>query len=125
MIERHGCPPVARISTLESSTAAARFARPRFVNADRAAIQFHAVSNIHGFLPLARLHEMGWFFRGVFVAMLFCGITCATYFITLEAKNFNKDIVDIINDYEQLIITIININYFINYLRRTILQVLN
>ena len=33
--------------------------------------------------------------------MLFCGISCAIYFIRLETKNFWKDVVDITNDFEQ------------------------
>ena len=41
------------------------------------------------------------FFRLVFFFMLFCGISCAIYFIRLETKNFWKDVVDITNDFEQ------------------------
>ncbi len=63
--------------------------------------RFAETTNIHGFLPLARLKEQGCFFRVVFFFMLSCGITWATIFIRLEAINFNKETVSITTDHEQ------------------------
>ncbi len=63
--------------------------------------RYAETTNIHGFLPLSRYKEIGWFFRVVYLFMLSCGISCAFYFIRLETINFWKDVVDITNDFEQ------------------------
>jgi len=75
--------------------------RPLYISCYERFVRYASTTNIHGFLFLARLHEMNWFFRFFFTCVLFSGIGVATYFITLEADNFQNDIVDIINDYEQ------------------------
>jgi len=92
---------IARLSRMKRSSLALDH-RPLYVSCYERFVRYASTTNIHGFLPLASMHKKNWFFRGLYVAMLFCGFACATYFITLEANNFNSDVVNIVNDYEQL-----------------------